>query len=474
MVTVRNRLSIIIGLAAAIAAAEEPPYTVHATVRNAAFTNDAEWLIVADLASPSVATGVVHVGYGLLCASSFLDGDQFAVAEIYTQTVSYLEARLVYTPAPGCTNTAPRVGGPTPGIAEIFEAYGTNSVPFPGLPGVGAPSEWLRWTSLNLAIRRLILAAGSGGSASTNGVPGPTGPAGTSATITVSGTVTVPAGHDNAVTNEGSASAASLRFYLAPGRDGTNGAPGEVGPVGPAGSNAVGMIPLGYMRGLELSAIGTNTMRLAVGQAVVNSNCLITVTSPITLTNNAGTRSNEFHFLYCDWSSSRTGATPGIYFSTNVAVLASNKLEWVNPATNVDRCFGAVQTWTNSYAFRLTMKVDGWVVRSNSVVLSTGGNPNGAYQTMNQALNSLHTPPFAVAVRVRVRFSDATGASSCYLASDNAFTQVVFWEDYTQTGSGFYRMGEVALTPTREILVLGEDNDANALEVVQYDYKESL
>lgn len=175
----RFRLSICAALVAAAAAAEEPPYTVNATVRSAIETNASEWLIIADLSSPSVATGAVHVGYGLLCESSWRDGDQFAVAEVYTQTVSYLEARLIYTPAPGSTNAAPRVGGPTPGVAIIFEAIGTNSVPLPGVPGVGAPSDWLRWTTLNIAIRRLLAAIAAGGTGSTNGVPGPQGPSGT-------------------------------------------------------------------------------------------------------------------------------------------------------------------------------------------------------------------------------------------------------------------------------------------------------
>lgn len=166
-----RRLAIIaLAIWSTLARAEESVYTVNASVRSVVATNAAEWIIVADLVAPSVETGSVHAGYGLICESSYRDGDQFAIAEVYTQTVGYLEARLTYVAAPGATNTAPRVGAPTPGLAIVFEAVGTNSVPFPGLPGVGAASDWLRWTTLNSALRRLIAAIAAGGSGSTNGV----------------------------------------------------------------------------------------------------------------------------------------------------------------------------------------------------------------------------------------------------------------------------------------------------------------
>lgn len=227
MITSVRTVLFVLFLAACSAVAEELPFTVNANVRSVIATNAADWLIVADLSAPSTSTGAVQSGYSLTCESPWRDADQFSIVEIYTQTFSYLEARLQYTPEPGDTNTAPRVGAPTPGMATVSQIY-TNSIGFPGLPGPNAPSDFSRWSTLATTLRRLIL-TGGGGSGST-GPAGPTGPMG-------------PPG-----TN---------------GIDGTNGAPGATGPQGPAGAGSTNWTDYFYAESNSTNALNHNaTTRL--------------------------------------------------------------------------------------------------------------------------------------------------------------------------------------------------------------------
>lgn len=240
-----------------------------------------------------------------------------------------------------------------------------------------------------------------------------------------------------------------------------------------AASNSLLETQQGYIKDMWVDYWTTNTLSIWPGSAMsAGKYVACSTTSYITV--NTMTRSNEIQYVYLNQRAS-SFAGCSFYAVTNVPIYATNTWwGWYSPVTNTDRCVGWAQTYTNSY--NLTTFSRSWNGEAILLGRSCGFNmnPNGTYQTPT---------PYQTSVFLGVTASEGLFLSRAgYSATDAVLFEAVPSE-YQSLTHAYQYISDTQLSdwnasfwlrlgPSKNVLIKGNNLNANALSLVLYGYKE--